>query len=228
MNSSEPKKLNFDSFLESLSQSDCVNNEERIKEYEQQIEQLKASQKYEAYKKSGVPSKFYDTTLDSYITGNEEEVNNKAIVSNFVANPDRKVLLLCGNNGNGKTLLGCSVIRACGGVYVLSSNLCIEYDAATSYHSPRTREEIIRYFSQTKMLVIDECGKYTLNENLEKFLLAHLISARYENNLPTVLITNARKKEFIEFLGKSVFDRLTEVCTTLGFTKESKRKSLRQ
>ena len=40
--------------------------------------------------------------------------------------------------------------------------------------------------------------------------------------------TVERKKEFIEFLGKSVFDRLTEVCSTLEFTEESKRKLYRK
>jgi DNA replication protein DnaC len=78
------------------------------------------------------------------------------------------------------------------------------------------------------MLVIDECGKYTLNPDLEKFLLSQIITSRYENNRPTVLVTNENKKKYIEFLGKSVFDRMTEVCITLDFTGKSKRQEFRK
>jgi len=78
------------------------------------------------------------------------------------------------------------------------------------------------------MLVIDECGKYFLNSDLEKFLLIQIVCGRYENNKPTVLVTNANKKAFIDFMGKAVYDRLTEVCSTVEFDFESKRKSLRK
>lgn len=222
MNDSEPKKLFFD--ISSIVPLD----EEVLKEYEQREEELKAANKLRIYKNSGVPSKFFDTSLESYRVQNSEEETNKRIVMEYATNPKNRVLILCGLHGNGKSHLACGIIREYGGVYVISSNLCIEYEAGTIYHSPRTREEILSHYSQKKMLVIDECGKYTLNENLEKFLLTYLISARYENNLPTVLVTNAKKKEFIEFLGISIYDRLTEVGTTLTFTHESKRKSLRQ
>ena len=99
----------------------------------------------------------------------------------------------------------------------------MEYEAATSYHSKRTREEILRHYSKVPLLVIDECGKYIVNEKLEQFILAYIFSARYENDLATGAATNAEKKTFLEFLGKSVFDRCTEVCTTLDFTEPSKR-----
>lgn len=119
------------------------------------------------------------------------------------------------------------IIRECGGEYVTSSQLCVEYEAAISYHSKRTREEILRHYTTVSLLVIDECGKYTLNEKVEQFILAYIFCTRYENDLATGAATNAEKKSFIEFLGKSVYDRFTEVCTTLDFTGPSKRKDRR-
>ena len=77
------------------------------------------------------------------------------------------------------------------------------------------------------MLVIDECGKYIVNEKLEQFILAYIFSTRYENDLATGAATNAEKKTFLEFLGKSVYDRFTEVCIALDFTGPSKRKTRR-
>ena len=221
MNNLEPKKLSFDvdSFM--------VCDNKKITEYEKMQEEIKKQSNYKNYKNSGVPSKFFNSSLDTYIAKTEEEKNNLAVVRDFTQDPKNRILLLCGNNGNGKSHLLSGIIREDGGEYIISSQLCVEYEAATSYHSKRTREEILNHYSKVSLLVIDECGKYTLNEKLEQFILAYIFSARYENDLATGAATNADKKSFIEFLGKSVFDRFTEVCTTLDFTGPSKRQERR-
>ncbi len=221
MSNLEPKKLNFniDNF------EGCENG--KIIEYERQQAEIKKQADYEKYKNSGVPDKFFESSLDTYIAETEEEKRNLAMVKDFAQDPKNRILLLCGNNGNGKSHLLSGIIRECGGEYITSSQLCVEYEAATSYHSKRTREEILRHYSKVSLLVIDECGKYTVNEKLEQFILAYIFSARYENDLATGAATNAEKKTFLEFLGKSVFDRCTEVCTTLDFTGPSKRQERR-
>lgn len=221
MNLSEPKTLTFN--LGITPKDDAI-----VEEYERKQKLFEEEKMYERYRQSGVPEKFFNTSIESYEAVSEEEKRDKSKVEEFVRNPGNRIFILCGNRGNGKTHLGCGAVRACGGVYVISSNLCIEYDAATSYHSKRTREEIISFYSKARFVVFDECGKYTLNPELEKFLLALILCARYENNLPTWFITNASKKSFVDFLGKSCFDRLTEVCITLEFNGESKRKQMRK
>ena len=213
----EPKKLSFN--LNDLE----VISDEKVAAYERQQEIYRLQEKYERYKKSGVPAKFFETSLDTYIASTDEEKKNLKTVKDFTQEPKNKILLLCGNNGNGKSHLLCGITRICGGEYITSSQLCVEYEAAVSYHSERTREQILKHYTTVTMLVIDECGKYTLNEKLEQFLLAYIFSTRYENDLATGAATNADKKGFIEFLGKSVFDRFTEVCITLDFTGPSKR-----
>ena len=221
MSNLEPKKLSFDL----ATMTACGN--EKIAEYERQQEIIRRQENYERYKNSGVPEKFFETSLETYIAKTEEEKRNLKIVKDFTQDPNNKILLLCGNNGNGKSHLLCGIIRECGGEYVTSSQLCVEYEAAISYHSKRTREEILNHYTKVKLLVIDECGKYTLNEKLEEFILAYIFCTRYENDLATVAATNAEKKSFIEFLGKSFYDRCTEVCTTLDFTGPSKRQDRR-
>ena len=218
----EPKKLSFN--LNVLE----VVTDEKFAAYERQQELYRLQEKYERYKKSGVPAKFFKESLDTFIAKTNEEKKNLKTVREFTENPKNKILLLCGNNGNGKSHLLSGIIRKCGGEYITSSQLCVEYEAATSYHSERTKEQILRHYStEVSMLVIDECGKYTLNEKLEQFLLVYIFCTRYEYDLPSGAGTNADKKEFIEFLGKSFFDRCTEVCTTLDFTGPSKRQARR-
>lgn len=201
---------------------------DKVAEYEKLQEEMQKKERFESYKKSGVPEKFYETTIDSYNAVTEEENKIKTTIKDFAADPKNRVLICHGENGNGKSLFGCGVIREAGGEYVLSSDICVEYEAATSYHAPRSRIEILKHYAKVKgVLVIDECCKYTLNPELEKFIDSYIVCARYENNLPTDLITNSNKKDFIDFLGKAVFDRFTQVCTSIEFKEPSYRKNLR-
>lgn len=198
--------------------------EKKSEEYEKEMERRRQEALRKKYETSGVPSKFFSSSLESYLAETDEEKRIKDAVVGFAGNPGNKVLILCGNNGTGKTLLGCGIVRKCGGEYALSSDICVEYEAAVSYRSKRSRPEILGHYCECPMLVVDECGKYTLDPELEKFVLSYVLCGRYERNKPSVFITNGAKRRFIEFLGKSSFDRLTECCTTVEFKMESKRR----
>ena len=202
---------------------------DKVNTYEAMQNKIEAERKYKQYTESGVPEKFWNESFDTYECDDKQTQlkYNRDVVIEFAKNPKNRVLILCGNNGTGKTMLSCSVIRECGGEYITSSMLCMKYDSATGYKVDMNREELIKHYSKVKMLVIDECCKYFVNEQTEKFLLMQIICMRYENNKPTVLVTNADKKAFVNFLGKAVYDRFTEVCTTLEFDWESRRKDKR-
>ena len=198
-------------------------NEDKAAEYDRILEQRMRSEREEKYLRSGVPEKFLGSSFESFIAGTDEEAGVKSAVMEFSREPRNRIMILCGNNGNGKTHLGCSVIRELGGEYVTSSMLCLKYDSAVGYRAEMSREQIIEHYMRVSMLVVDDCGKFFLNKDLEKFILVQVVCGRYENNRPTVLITNAEKKSFVNFLGKAVYDRLTEVCTTVEFAFDSKR-----
>jgi DNA replication protein DnaC len=201
----------------------AVVDDEEVAKYEEQQKKMELEKAYELYIKSGVPAKFFDKGLRDFIAETEGDKKNQKIVVDFALNPERKMLILYGKQGRGKTHLACGIIKNYGGCYITASTLCIEYEAATSYHAKRSRMEILHFYSTEKLVVIDECNKYSLNPELEKFLLSYIVCTRYENDLPTVLITNTEIKPFIEFLGRTAYDRIQEVCTTLKFEGESKR-----
>ena len=200
---------------------------EKVKEYEEMEAKIEKEKHFEMYKNSGVPEKFFKEGFETYLAESESEKSALDVVLRFASNPTNKVLIFCGNNGNGKTHLGCSVIREFGGEYVTSSFICIKYDSAIGFKTKFSREEIIDHYIRVPMLVIDECCKYFINSELEKFLLVQIVCGRYENDKPTILISNAKKEEFISFMGKAVYDRLSECCTTITFDWESKRKQKR-
>ena len=185
---------------------------------------MEQDKRYAEYKASGVPEKFWNESFDTFKTESEKEIIVFDTVRAFARNPRNKVLILHGNNGTGKSHLLSSIIRECGGEYITSSMLCMKFDSAIGYKAKMSREEIIDHYIKLKdVLVIDECCKYFRDYDLEKFILLTVLCGRYENNRATALGTNSHKQPFIEFLGKAVFDRLTEVCTSLEFDWESRR-----
>ena len=212
----KPKPFSFD-FIK-----DFKPNDEETDAWEKHQKEKYAEERYEAYKKT-VPQKFWKESFETYSAESAEQKKALEEMKAFAENPKNRIMILCGNNGNGKSHLVCSALRVQGGTYTRATDICVTYDACGSFKSTMSREDYLKKLTTDRLLVIDEGGKFTLNPELEKFILSYVLSVRYDNNLPTVLVTNGKKKSFIEFLGKSVFDRLTEVCTTLEFTWESFR-----
>ncbi len=201
---------------------------EKLAVHEEQEQRIKAEADYDKFIHSGVPDKFFKESFDTFIANTPQEELAKGKIQSFANHPEDKVLMMYGGNGCGKSHLASSIIRQCGGVYILSSKLCVKFDSATSFKAKMSREEILDYYSECGMLVIDECCKYYLNPELEKFLLAYILCERYANKLPTVFVTNSAKNAFTNFMGKAVMDRFNEVCISVEFNWQSKRQFLRR
>ena len=157
-----------------------VQPQEKVEEYERMQEKMEQDKRLAEYKSSGVPEKFWNESFETYDVGNTTNGSELAYVRDkvmeFAKNPRNRVLVLCGLNGTGKSHLASSVIREYGGEYVTSSMLCMMYDS--TYKGKMSREELIEHYSRIKMLVIDECCKYFINEETEKFLLMQIICMR--------------------------------------------------
>lgn len=225
----ETKKIGFYELPEviSLSESSETRNE-RAEEYKKQVEQIAQEQRFEKYKNSGIAAKFYAESLETYLPRNEAETLAKDIVAGFCKNPSNRILLLYGKNGNGKTHLAAGALRAVGGRYITSSDLCVEFESGSDFKAKRNKLDILGFYSSlSPLLVIDECMTY-FRQDLEQFILSRIVCQRYENNAATILVTNEDKREFLQFIGKAAFDRMTEVCTSISFQGESYRLRRRQ
>lgn len=128
-------------------------------------------------------------------------------------------LLLLGSPGTGKTHLACAVIRECGGLYRLASQIEDELLLARSFASRETPEEVLGHYGRVRLLVIDEAGR----EGGGRDMLYRVINARYNERRPTVIISNLDKESFAKFAGLAAMDRLLENLTTV----EAKGKSFR-
>lgn len=176
---------------------------------------------------SGIKKRFHNESFETFKAETDEEKRNLKICKDFCAADGCRMLLLYGENGNGKTHLASSVIREIGGVYVTSAMLCLEFESGADFNANRNRLEVVKHYSNTGVLVIDEIGR-NVNAETEKKLLPLIIGNIYDNCGKIVLVTNADKMDFVELMGKAIYDRFMEVCYSCSFTEKSKRQELRK
>ena len=92
-------------------------------------------------------------------------------------------------------------------------------------NSERTESDVINYYASLGLLIIDEVG-VQYGSDAEKIILFQIINDRYENMLPTILITNLTMPQLSESIGDRLTDRMSEGGgSVLTFNWESYRQS---
>ena len=225
----EIKKINPLPFLSTLEANPERDEwiKQREKELAEQAEKEAAYQMQKNVESSGVPRRYWHVDFDTYISRNEKDLKNLETIKKFTSlDNNDKVLILLGAKGLGKTHLGSAIIRNCGGRFISIEELIFKYESAQDFHAKTNREELMDLYSSTKMLVIDEIGR-SMQQEKENALLNYILRRRYENMLPTVLISNLSKAELLKKLGEAVSDRLKETCISVEFDGESYRPTKR-
>lgn len=200
-----------------------------VDDYERQQKAFEAAKRKERLEHdyrnaSGVPERYWDESLDTYSPTDGEAERNLEAVRKFTQSRKRgKALILCGNNGTGKSHLGCGAIREVGGQYVSVLKLLYMIDSSMSYRAKETKMEILDRLSRTPgVLVLDEIGR-GVREEAMKELVVYLMCERYAMMKDIIIISNLPKLELIKWLGLAVKDRLNETCIVLEFNGESYR-----
>lgn len=207
---------------------------EEIAEHDAEIERQERKQtereKWERYKKSGVPERYFKESLDTYKINNEMQATAATAATNFlhaVKCGEFKSLVMIGNAGTGKTHLACAIIREAGGKYRTAPDIVEEMRRAKSFTANDTEADIIKYYSHVPLLVIDEIGRGIAATD-EKYMLYQILNARYNTRKPTVLISNFTKADFLKYIGVAAADRLVESGDIVEMNGESYRKLRRQ
>ena len=89
--------------------------------------------------------------------------------------------------------------------------------------SENSESDVLNQFCNIDLLILDEFGVQVGSEH-EKLLLFRIINTRYENLMPTILISNLSALEIKNFEHR-IYDRLKEGGFLLTFTGESMRRS---
>lgn len=197
-------------------------------EIERRERQQAAEKKLERYKKS-VPERYFNEALDTFKITNDMQATAAKAATNFlhaVKCGEFKSLVMIGNAGTGKTHLACAIIREAGGKYRTAPDIVEEMRRAKSFTANDTEADIIDYYGHIKLLVIDEIGRGIAATD-EKYMLYQILNARYNTRKPTVLISNHKKADFLQYIGVAAADRLVESAEILEMTGESYRRELR-
>ena len=199
-------------------------------EIERQERQQAEREKLERYEKSGVPERYFNEALDTYKITNEMQATAAKAATNFlhaVKCGEFKSLVLIGSAGTGKTHLACAIIREAGGKYRTAPDIVEEMRRAKSFTANDTEADIIKYYGHVPLLVIDEIGRGIASTD-EKYMLYQILNARYNTRKPTVLISNHKKADFLQYIGVAAADRLVESAEIWELNGESYRRELRE
>lgn len=138
----------------------------------------------------------------------EQEKLVAALKENFSGKDlaDVRDMLIVGGVGTGKTHISIGALNA-----LIKSEVYCRYVTEHELLETYFRKEYTKFdgFKEVTILVIDEVGKRELVD-WQMIQLEELISYRYNAMLPTIFITNRTVKEFKEFVGDRVSDRLRD------------------
>lgn len=202
-------------------QEEFVRQKEAKAERERMLELL--AKKKQEFENSGVPKRYWNESFDTWKTRNaDDEKRLQTVIEYSHQESNDSVLLLLGPKGVGKTHLGASIIREAGGTFISVEEMIFKYECSMDFHSETNRVNLMNFYSTTPMLVIDEIGR-SMQQAKEDAILNYVLRHRYENMLPTVLISNLKKEDLLKKLGDAVVDRLTETCKSVEFVGESYR-----
>lgn len=220
------KKLTMNPF-EDMTPEEIAAHDEEVRQKEAKQE---AAERLERYKKSGVPERYYNESLDTYQVTNEMQKTAAQAIGEFLREIKCgafRTLVLIGTAGTGKTHLACGTVREYGGKYATAPDIVEEIRRAKSFSADQTEKQIIDHYSHVKLLVVDEIGRGIAATD-EKYMLYQIINARYNTRKSTVLISNFTKADFLKYIGVAAADRLVESGEIVEMNGESFRKIRRQ
>ncbi|MCM1220091.1 MAG: AAA family ATPase [Lachnospiraceae bacterium] len=140
-------------------------------------------------------------------------------------------LLLCGLYGNGKTTLAKAIQRFIGWiteeVLGYSSRKRIRFMKAKEICrlAKANPQEYEKLFSE-ELLIIDELGeeaKEIMTYGSIETPMVDLISERYDSRLFTIITTNLQTNEIKDKYGARIYDRFSEMLTSIVFENDSYR-----
>jgi len=195
----------------------------KAKEAQDEIDDQARQERDRIQKKLGaamIPHRFVSKTFADYRA--ESEGQKKALsvcreyADNFRTHFDAgRCLLLLGKPGTGKTHLAAAIANqlvtttAATAIYRTVGGILQHIKGSFDRESGYSEREAFDSYANAHLLIIDEVGA-TKPTEFELATLFQIINARYEELMPTVIISNLPPKSLPEALGERCVDRLRE------------------
>ena len=185
--------------------------------------------------RSGIPRRFLDRTFENYsaVTAAQRQALDvcRAYADGF---EDMRAsgggLLLLGGPGTGKTHLACAILAQVihaghTGLFLPVSGALRIIRDAYSPRGQRTETEALALLTAVDLLVLDEVGVAIGNASTRHAMLFDVLSDRYGEMRPTILIGNLTSAELERYLGERILERLMDLGSAMvPFTWSSHRR----
>ncbi len=183
--------------------------------------------------RSCIPARFADRTFDGYAAVERGQKIALSVCRAYAEKWPEKCddggsLVLTGGPGTGKTHLACAIGNAVmrdslvSALFVPVSAMLRSIKDTYRKGSERSEQQAINDFCRPDLLILDEVGVQVGSDH-EKLLMFEVLNERYQNLLPTILISNLTPDELETFLGQRVMDRYRECGSVIAFNWASHR-----
>jgi len=183
---------------------------------------------WESARKAGVSARHEGREFSNYETPTPGQKKAKDCVEAMAGNlKSSAMIVLYGPPGTGKTHLGVASMIArvrlssgaspmgADGKYHKAAIMCTPVDisrrvrATYDDEATETESKVIEDFATCGLLVVDEIGAGSGSDH-EKQMLCDVLCKRYENRLPSLMISNLGTEDIRKALGERVIDRIYE------------------
>ena len=187
-----------------------------------------------------IGKKFWEESFETYNAYTPDLKRYLDICITFANDHRGRMLLMLGKNGNGKNHLTASILKKTGGYIYSVFEIELLLKECYSRKTGEGESDLYRRLCNTPMLAINEIGKHKVGE-WEMNFLSYIINKRYENLMPTVLISNAHLKNgcpnnsgigcpecLQSLLGNDVLSRIAEDGEIMVFSENDYRYTKRK
>lgn len=196
--------------------------DEKAKEIEAEREEVakkkRAEERIDRLSVRGVSKRSMNKTFKTYISdtaGKKKALEMCLGLSSKIKNNEQAFnLIMVGGVGTGKTHLANSMVidlldakKVC--VRINLIDLIRRLKSTWSRDSDESETEVIELFVGVDLLIIDEVG-IQFGSDTEKMFVFDIINGRYEECLPTAIISNLDINGVKEIIGERCVDRLRE------------------
>ncbi|MCQ2598470.1 MAG: ATP-binding protein [Treponema sp.] len=164
------------------------------------------------YDRVRMPKRFRGVTFNTHPNEATERVKK------FCTKKGGGVLMLVGPVGTGKTETACcsfyerAKLGLNAGEYLnVKRELCPMYRSSRLTTSTITEWQFFEHLYNLPFLILDEVGQGD-NQDIERLVVTNILSACYDNDTKVIITSNMTTRQFCEFMGDRIHDRLRQVA----------------